>query len=183
MAKRGNKKKQEAPLSLGKHTVGGRVGKPTNAKTGSALTSDKSLFDKRIVKQLKNNELFNRLTVPSQELRDGTVRENQTKSSNSNSQSNGAISIRGIAGPTNVVIENLAPGTSSDDVAATLLNFGEILNCQVNDSQGKVRASVRFSTLASAQQVVQKLDGVTADGFKLSCYIKKNSKKRRTQKK
>ncbi|EPY51267.1 RNA-binding protein [Schizosaccharomyces cryophilus OY26] len=192
MAKRGkSRKNSDAPLSLGRHTIGGRVGKKNDKKTDSGTTESKTSFSKRVAKELKNNELFQRLNSAGKQETNASPQASQKnlfnrvqaplKASSSPPSSvlaNGSISIRGTAGPTTVAIENLAPGTSSEDVSATLQRFGEISQCQVFDTQGKVRASVKFTTFSNAQQVVQQLDGVTADGRKLSCYIKKNKPKK-----
>ncbi|WBW75495.1 RNA-binding protein, rrm type [Schizosaccharomyces osmophilus] len=187
MAKKGKSRTtSEAALSLGKHTVSGRVGKKNDKKVDPGTTESKAAFSKRVAKELKNNELFQRLNSAGKQAAGASPQASQKKLLNRvqapiaapPALANGSISIRGTAGPTTIAIENLAPGTSSEDVSATLQKFGEIAQCQVFDTQGKVKATVRFTTFATAQKVTQQLDGITADGRKLSCYIKKNKPKK-----
>ncbi|EPX73625.1 RNA-binding protein [Schizosaccharomyces octosporus yFS286] len=175
MAKKGKSRNNfDGVLTLGKHTVSGRVGKKNDKKIESGANESKATFSKRVAKELKNNELFQRLNSPGKQSGGASPQENERKLLNrvqaplvaSPTIANGSISIRGTAGPTTITIENLAPGTSSEDVSATLQKFGEITQCQVFDTQGKVKASVRFTTFANALKVTQQLDGVTADGMK-----------------
>ncbi|EEB06918.1 RNA-binding protein [Schizosaccharomyces japonicus yFS275] len=173
------KVQKNKPLFLGSHVVGGKVGKTNGQNSLAARISGNSKTDSN--NKLVKNELYQRLNVPAGRTNRRSTPSSPNGSTNKNKMSfktaGSSVSIKGSAGPTTVVLENLAPGTSSDDVVATVNSFGEIMNCQVNDSQGKVRAFVRFTTLASCNKVVEQFNGITADGHVLSVYLKQSNRK------
>ncbi|PWN25703.1 hypothetical protein BDZ90DRAFT_60258 [Jaminaea rosea] len=87
------------------------------------------------------------------------------------------ITIRGASSlPTQVLVSNLARGTSSEDIRQTFLQFGDIIRVKDRKSNNNtddrsVAYEVLFEDKPAAQKAVEQLDGVLADGRILSVVI------------
>ncbi|CZT07641.1 uncharacterized protein RCO7_10258 [Rhynchosporium graminicola] len=81
------------------------------------------------------------------------------------------INIRGLAGPSMVMIKNLALGTTAADVESAMTPVGgTVLSCRVIAEQPKVIAELVFETKEGADNVVDTFNGQNADGHLLQVY-------------
>ncbi|CAO1616744.1 unnamed protein product [Parajaminaea phylloscopi] len=86
------------------------------------------------------------------------------------------LNIRGASSiPTQVLVANLAKGTSSEDVRQTFLQFGDIIRVKERVSAGGGQPSVAYEVLfeekPAAVKSVEQLHGALADGRILSVTI------------
>lgn len=73
---------------------------------------------------------------------------------NTTKQANG-ISIRGIAGPSVVMAENFAPGTSAPDIESAMTPIGgPMLKCSIVTSGSTVNAELVFESREGADNVI-----------------------------
>ncbi|TIB03482.1 hypothetical protein E3P92_00504 [Wallemia ichthyophaga] len=79
-----------------------------------------------------------------------------------------SINIRGSSHqPTQIIINNLAPGTSQEDVKVALSPYGNILHTSpnpVNSSDDSLAMNIFFERLVDAQSALKAFDGLHADG-------------------
>lgn len=82
--------------------------------------------------------------------------------------------IKGVSGATTVIIQNLAEGTSSEDVKISLASLGHIQACSMYQMGhgALVQAEVTFSLRSEANTAVEKLNRAIADGNVLNVFIK-----------
>jgi hypothetical protein len=74
----------------------------------------------------------------------------------------GGISIRGLAGPSTVVAENFAPGTTAADIESAMSPFGgPILKCSVTSSASTVIAELVFESKDGADNVISQFHNQT----------------------
>ncbi|KAL2068274.1 hypothetical protein VTL71DRAFT_16372 [Oculimacula yallundae] len=83
------------------------------------------------------------------------------------------ISIRGLAGPSMVMIQNLALGTTAADIESAMTPVGgNVLSCRIITERPKVLAELVFETREGADNVVDTFNGQNADGHLLVVYHK-----------
>ncbi|ORY96690.1 hypothetical protein BCR43DRAFT_474543 [Syncephalastrum racemosum] len=85
------------------------------------------------------------------------------------------LSIRGESGPSVVLISNLDPAATAEDVRAACMQFGQVLHCEVmTDRAGRSygEAEVEFASKASAAECASKLDNEIADGRVLRAVLR-----------
>ncbi|KAL5319658.1 hypothetical protein ACEPPN_012714 [Leptodophora sp. 'Broadleaf-Isolate-01'] len=83
------------------------------------------------------------------------------------------ISIRGLAGPSMVMIKNLALGTTAADIESAMTPVGgNVLNCRIISERPKVIAELVFETKEGADNVVDTFNNQNADGHLLQVYHK-----------
>ncbi|KAI5813230.1 hypothetical protein BZA77DRAFT_390099 [Pyronema omphalodes] len=84
------------------------------------------------------------------------------------------INIRGVAVPTQPVIQasNFAPGTTQEDIKHAMMAYGTVLSCLILTTEPVIVVELIFETIEQCQRIVQKFNGVTADGRKLSVSFK-----------
>ncbi|KAH7393311.1 hypothetical protein BKA64DRAFT_675802 [Cadophora sp. MPI-SDFR-AT-0126] len=83
------------------------------------------------------------------------------------------ISIRGLAGPSMVMIKNLALGTTVADIESAMTPVGgNVLNCRIISEKPKVIAELVFETKEGADNVVDTFNNQNADGHLLQVYHK-----------
>ncbi|KAK0099994.1 hypothetical protein ONS95_013188 [Cadophora gregata] len=83
------------------------------------------------------------------------------------------ISIRGLAGPSMVMIKNLALGTTVADIESAMTPVGgTVLNCRIISEKPKVIAELVFETKEGADNVVDTFNNQNADGHLLQVYHK-----------
>ncbi|KAI0202257.1 hypothetical protein F4808DRAFT_422574 [Astrocystis sublimbata] len=94
-------------------------------------------------------------------------------SSNSSRGSQAGFTIKGLAGPFAVLLQNLAPGTTVADIESALTPVGGLVtSCRLVKTHPIVIAEVVFESKDGADQVIERFDQQTADGRTLSVYMK-----------
>lgn len=74
-----------------------------------------------------------------------------------------SISIRGLAGPSLVVIENLAVGTTTADIESAMVPVGgTVLSCRIISERPKVDSELVFETKDGADRVVDTFNNQNA---------------------
>ncbi|SPO00566.1 uncharacterized protein DNG_03314 [Cephalotrichum gorgonifer] len=75
------------------------------------------------------------------------------------------ISIRGLAGPFSVLMQNLAPGTTAADIESAVTPVsGEMMVCRIVKTRPIMLAEMVFSSRDAGDLVIKTFDGKTADG-------------------
>ncbi|KAH7321667.1 hypothetical protein BKA65DRAFT_463953 [Rhexocercosporidium sp. MPI-PUGE-AT-0058] len=83
------------------------------------------------------------------------------------------ISIRGLAGPSMVMIKNLALGTTVADIESAMAPVGgNVFSCRIITERPKVIAELVFETKEGADNVVDTFNNQNADGHLLQVYHK-----------
>ncbi|KAI4211638.1 MAG: hypothetical protein LQ351_005541 [Letrouitia transgressa] len=83
------------------------------------------------------------------------------------------ISIRGIAGPYNVIGDNFAPGTTAADIKSAMSpSGGEMQNCRIIQTSPTVMAEMVFAERAHADNVIATFNNKRADGRIIHVYMK-----------
>ncbi|CAO1638561.1 unnamed protein product [Sympodiomycopsis kandeliae] len=88
------------------------------------------------------------------------------------------LSIRGASSiPTQVLVSNLAEGTTSEDIRQTFLQFGDIIRVRPRRSNtgGQVAYEVLFEERKGALKAVEQLNGALADGRILAVVIEEDN--------
>lgn len=79
--------------------------------------------------------------------------------------------------PVTISMENLAIGTSAEDVKVALSSFGNILDCNLNSLKSNdesITVDVKFEKLEMAQKAIEEFNGLLADGRLLKVRIIEN---------
>jgi hypothetical protein len=77
-----------------------------------------------------------------------------------------------VAVPWPILLTNLSPGTSVDDLRAVLVTYGDISHCFLLPSKtAPLGAIIHFVDLKSAAAAAEDLDGTCADGFVLQARL------------
>ncbi|CAG8496417.1 58_t:CDS:2 [Rhizophagus irregularis] len=85
------------------------------------------------------------------------------------------FSIKGEGGPATIYINNLAPGTSANDVKTAFLEFGDISTVNIKDdkiTRGAISAELTFSSKPSAIAAINKYNTALVDGRVLKVQLK-----------
>ncbi|KAL9613664.1 MAG: hypothetical protein Q9167_001793 [Letrouitia subvulpina] len=83
------------------------------------------------------------------------------------------ISIRGMAGPYNVIGDNFAPGTTAADIESAMSpSGGEMQNCKIIRTSPTVMAEMVFTERAHADNVIATFNNKRADGRIIHVYMK-----------
>jgi hypothetical protein len=85
------------------------------------------------------------------------------------------FTIRGEGGPATIVVQNLAPGTSANDVKTAFMAFGDIVTLNVRNERNPlspVSADITFESKASALAAINKYNAALADGRVLKVQLK-----------
>ncbi|GBC09573.1 hypothetical protein RclHR1_00090007 [Rhizophagus clarus] len=85
------------------------------------------------------------------------------------------FSIKGEGGPATIYINNLAPGTSANDVKTAFLEFGDISTVNIKDdkvTRGAISAELSFASKASAIAAINKYNTALVDGRVLKVQLK-----------
>ncbi|CAI2161937.1 11590_t:CDS:2 [Funneliformis geosporum] len=80
------------------------------------------------------------------------------------------FSIKGEGGPASIYVNNLAPGTSANDVKTAFLEFGDISTVNIKDdkvTRGAVSAELTFASKASALAAINKYNTALVDVLKV----------------
>ncbi|KAL9046598.1 MAG: hypothetical protein Q9214_000605 [Letrouitia sp. 1 TL-2023] len=86
------------------------------------------------------------------------------------------ISIRGIAGPYNVIGDNFAPGTTAADIESAMSpGRGEMQNCKIIQTSPTVMAEMVFAERAHADNVIATFNNKRADGRIIHVYMKQTN--------
>ncbi|KAK2628554.1 hypothetical protein QTJ16_001657 [Diplocarpon rosae] len=76
-----------------------------------------------------------------------------------------SISIRGLAGPSLIVVKNLAAGTTAADLESAMMPVGgTVLSCRITSERPNVVAELVFETREGADNVVDTFNNQNADG-------------------
>jgi hypothetical protein len=82
------------------------------------------------------------------------------------------ISIRGLAGPSIVVAENFAPGTTAADIESAMAPFGgPILKCRLLPSTSTVIAEIVFDTRDGADSVIEQFNNQTVSAVEINTWF------------
>ncbi|CAL3965860.1 hypothetical protein PZA11_002697 [Diplocarpon coronariae] len=82
-----------------------------------------------------------------------------------------SISIRGLAGPTLIVVKNLASGTTAADLEIAMIPVGgSVLSCRIVSERPIVVAELVFETREGADSVVDVFNNKNADGNRLRVF-------------
>ena len=107
----------------------------------------------------------------------GLARRNK-KPINKNNKNRKSINIKGSSfKPVTISMENLAIGTSAEDVKVALSSFGNILDCNLNSLKSNdesITVDVKFEKLEMAQKAIEEFNGLLADGRLLKVRIIEN---------
>lgn len=133
---------------------------------------------------LLTKQTFSSTSTPSLESRiSGLATRNKSNQAKKNKKAvhpASSINIRGSSlKPAQVIVSNLAPGTSSEDVKVALTSYGNILDASPNpvaSSDDSLAVNLFFEKLEDAQSAVQAFDGLLADGKVLSVVIVENNR-------
>jgi hypothetical protein len=80
----------------------------------------------------------------------------------SNSKPSGGMTIRGLAGPSAVVAQNFAPGTTAADIESAMLPIGgTVLSCRITTSRPTVMAEIIFESRDGAENVIATFNNQT----------------------
>ncbi|RHZ85512.1 hypothetical protein Glove_65g17 [Diversispora epigaea] len=83
------------------------------------------------------------------------------------------FSFKGEGGPATIIINNLAPGTSANDIKTAFMEFGEISTVDLKDSKGSPpSAELTFESKASALSAINKYNTALVDGRVLKVQLK-----------
>jgi len=85
------------------------------------------------------------------------------------------FSIKGEGGPASIYVNNLAPGTSANDVKTAFLEFGDVSTVNLKDdkvTRGAVSAELSFASKASALAAINKYNTALVDGRVLKVQLK-----------
>ncbi|RDA93341.1 hypothetical protein CP533_0329 [Ophiocordyceps camponoti-saundersi (nom. inval.)] len=86
------------------------------------------------------------------------------------------ISIRGLAGPSSVIAQNFAPGTTAADIESAMTPIGgEMVSCSIVKNTPVLTAEMTFSSREGAERVIETFHDKTADGRVLRVYFKTGS--------
>ncbi|RDA87485.1 hypothetical protein CP532_1647 [Ophiocordyceps camponoti-leonardi (nom. inval.)] len=86
------------------------------------------------------------------------------------------ISIRGLAGPSCVIAQNFAPGTTAADIESAMKPIGgEMISCSIIKASPPLTAEMMFRSREGAERVVETFHDKTADGRILRVYFKSSS--------
>lgn len=77
------------------------------------------------------------------------------------------INIKGVAVPTQPVIQasNFAPGTTQEDIKHAMMAYGTVLSCLILTTEPVIVVELILETIEQCQRIVEKFNGVTADGM------------------
>jgi len=91
----------------------------------------------------------------------------------SSSNNGDGISIRGIAGPSRIMAQNFAPGTTAADIESAMSPIGGIiLSCRIVAARPTVIAEIVVESKEGADNIVATFNNQTADGRLLHVFIK-----------
>ncbi|RIA97799.1 hypothetical protein C1645_229235 [Glomus cerebriforme] len=85
------------------------------------------------------------------------------------------FSIKGEGGPATIYVNNLAPGTSANDVKTAFMEFGDISTVNIKDdkiTRGAVSAELTFASKPSAIAAINKYNTALVDGRVLKVQLK-----------
>lgn len=85
------------------------------------------------------------------------------------------FSIKGEGGPASIYVNNLAPGTSANDVKTAFMEFGDISTVNIKDdkvTRGAVSAELTFASKVSALAAINKYNTALVDGRVLKVQLK-----------
>ncbi|KAI2631029.1 hypothetical protein GGR54DRAFT_182248 [Hypoxylon sp. NC1633] len=86
------------------------------------------------------------------------------------------MTIRGLAGPSAVMAQNFAPGTTAADIESAMTPVGGIVSsCRLVKTQPIVIAEIIFESKEGADRVVEMFNNKTADGRTIQVYPKPDS--------
>ncbi|KAI5815199.1 hypothetical protein BZA77DRAFT_316689 [Pyronema omphalodes] len=125
----------------------------------------------------------------NQNQKNGSQQANRGKNGQNNNQKNGAqnnqdntmkirgstanqLTIKGAAGPAVLQASNFAPGTTAEDIRHHMSSFGNVKSCLVLTAHPTVIAEIVFETMEQGKAVVERFNGVWADGQMLSVTFK-----------
>ncbi|KAK5653125.1 hypothetical protein OQA88_9224 [Cercophora sp. LCS_1] len=86
---------------------------------------------------------------------------------------NRGLTIRGLAGPSILLAQNFAPGTTAADIESAMTPIGGIINrCRIIKISPVVIAEIELQTKEGADAVIAHFNGQTADGRVLAVFHK-----------
>ena len=108
----------------------------------------------------------------------GLARRSKKPINKNNNKNRKSVNIKGSSfKPVTISMENLAIGTSAEDVKVALSSFGNILDCNLNSLKSNdesVTVDVKFEKLEMAQKAIEEFNGLLADGRLLKVRIIEN---------
>ncbi|CCX31326.1 hypothetical protein FPQ18DRAFT_320440 [Pyronema domesticum] len=164
-----------------KHGNGGRLSRPGSKRPSPVRAMGGNGGNNGRSNQNQNNG--------GQQANRGNNSQNNNQSNNgqNNNQSNGAqnskmnirgsapanqMTIKGAAGPAVLQASNFAPGTTAEDIRHHMSTFGNVKSCLVLTAYPTVIAEIVFETMQQGKDVVERFNGVWADGRMLSVTFK-----------
>ncbi|CAJ0842965.1 12732_t:CDS:2, partial [Entrophospora sp. SA101] len=83
-------------------------------------------------------------------------------------------SIKGEGGPATITVNNLAPGTSANDIKVAFMEFGEISTMNVDERfpANPVKAELTFESKVSVLDAIKKYNTALVDGYVLKVQLK-----------